>query len=513
MSRIKIHQHLRRLLLLTVLVLCMQPVKAEAAGNEAKTFQFIVDNMNLSPAAACGIMGSIKAESNFTPAIYGMGGAYGLCQWSTLRASRLRSYCSSHSLKSDSLEGQLSFLHYELENTFPQVYAYLKSVSNTATGAYNAGYYFCRHFEAPANLHNASVYRANIAKNTYWPKYGNKAAFLTASASEKGVRLSWSSSSKNKLRIMRGTSKKGTYRSVALLPSSRSSYTDSSVGKDTYYYYISEVSDDGKVISRSNICSVTIRRSLEDEECGVEITGGPYTYTGKKIEPDVQVYYAGNKLKKGTDYTVSYSDNLNAGKAYILLSGKGEYHGSVKKQFQINKAAAVLSVRDVEVTYKKGKTVTPKVKGKGVKKIKYKFRSSDRSVVKGSGKKLKIKGAGITTVTVRTAAGSNYEASDTVFTVTVKPPRPKIRSLKKAAGGLKLKWKKTGGVDGYEIQYTDSGHLTAADPIIDAGKKKSSLLVQLPAHGKWRMRIRGYAILADGSRFYGRWSKAKNGKW
>ena len=495
-----------------LLVLCLVPARALAAGNEEKTFQFIVDNMNLSPAAACGIMGSIKAESNFTPAIYGLGGAYGLCQWSTYRAANMRSYCEKHSLASDSLEGQLSFLHYELEHSFPSVYSYLKSVPNTADGAYKAGYYFCYHFEAPGNAASASAYRASIAKNTFWPRYGLSAFYLSASSTSKGVKLSWSGAGKLGLQVKRSETRDGTYTVIATLDAGTSSYLDSTAKKKTYYYYVSAVSLGGET-GRSNIESVTLSRSLKDEECSIEVTGGPFAYTGKAITPKVKVYYDGTKLKKGKDYKLSFSKNKNAGTATVTIKGLDVYKGTVKRTFVIEKAVVRVRASDLNAEYAKGKSLKPKVTIKGARNVKYKLVSSDPSVVSVSGTRLKIKRAGTAVVTVKIPSGSNYQAAKKTFTVTITPPRPVITSLKKAEGGLKAGWRKLTGIDGVEIQYAQAEALKEQDPVVDVkGTGKKALLLKLTEKGVWRVRLRSYVVLPDGSRFYSKWSKAKNGK-
>ena len=63
------------------------------------------------------------------------------------------------------------------------------------------------------------------------------------------------------------------------------------------------------------------------------------TYTGEEIEiGGISLYYQSNTrvdLAKGTDYTVSYEKNINAGTATILFTGKGIYTGTVKKTFKI----------------------------------------------------------------------------------------------------------------------------------------------------------------------------------
>jgi hypothetical protein len=43
-------------------------------------------------------------------------------------------------------------------------------------------------------------------------------------------------------------------------------------------------------------------------------------------------------MVKDTDYTVAYSDNVNAGTAKVTITGKGGYTGSKEKNFTINKA-------------------------------------------------------------------------------------------------------------------------------------------------------------------------------
>lgn len=59
------------------------------------------------------------------------------------------------------------------------------------------------------------------------------------------------------------------------------------------------------------------------------------TYTGGAISPSVTVKNGSVKLKKNTDYTISYSSNKDIGTAAITIKGKGNYTGSKKIRFQI----------------------------------------------------------------------------------------------------------------------------------------------------------------------------------
>ena len=61
-------------------------------------------------------------------------------------------------------------------------------------------------------------------------------------------------------------------------------------------------------------------------------------FTGKNITQSITVKYNGKTLKKGTDYTVSYSSNKNIGTATVKIAGKGSYTGTVTKTFKINPA-------------------------------------------------------------------------------------------------------------------------------------------------------------------------------
>ena len=62
------------------------------------------------------------------------------------------------------------------------------------------------------------------------------------------------------------------------------------------------------------------------------------TYNGKAQTPVVTIKDGNTVLKNGTNYTLSYSRNINAGIALITITGKGNYTGTTTKTFNINKA-------------------------------------------------------------------------------------------------------------------------------------------------------------------------------
>ena len=60
-------------------------------------------------------------------------------------------------------------------------------------------------------------------------------------------------------------------------------------------------------------------------------------YTGTAFEPEVLVKDGIKDLKKNTDYTLSYINNINAGTATVVIKGKGNYTGEKKISFKITK--------------------------------------------------------------------------------------------------------------------------------------------------------------------------------
>ncbi|MBQ7689500.1 MAG: BspA family leucine-rich repeat surface protein [Clostridia bacterium] len=91
------------------------------------------------------------------------------------------------------------------------------------------------------------------------------------------------------------------------------------------------------------------------------VSVGSETYTGRAVNAAVTVQKDGNTLEQGTDYTVFYKNNVNAGTAEVTVIGIGSYTGSVSASFSI--LAKDLSGARVDVpeqTYT-GEALTPPV--------------------------------------------------------------------------------------------------------------------------------------------------------
>lgn len=107
--------------------------------------------------------------------------------------------------------------------------------------------------------------------------------------------------------------------------------------------------------------SETVEKSISD--CEVKVTNGGYTYNGAEKKPPVTVTDGDTVLKEGTDYSLEYSDNINAGNGKVTVTGMGEYTGTKEQSFTIMAARLEgykLSISQSELIYN-GKAQKPDV--------------------------------------------------------------------------------------------------------------------------------------------------------
>ena len=84
------------------------------------------------------------------------------------------------------------------------------------------------------------------------------------------------------------------------------------------------------------------------------------TYTGNGISPLPTITYNNKTLKKDTDYTLSYSNNINAGTATITITGKGNFTGTTSKTFSISaRAMSDTSVANISSQTYTGNVISP----------------------------------------------------------------------------------------------------------------------------------------------------------
>lgn len=86
------------------------------------------------------------------------------------------------------------------------------------------------------------------------------------------------------------------------------------------------------------------------------------TYLGFKITPNVVLKDNNTTLKKDTDYTLTYYNNIDVGEAYIDVNGIGNYAGTKKIAFDIlPKDISFTTISDITPIKYTGTPITPSI--------------------------------------------------------------------------------------------------------------------------------------------------------
>ena len=139
--------------------------------------------------------------------------------------------------------------------------------------------------------------------------------------------------------------------------------------------------------------------------CDIILSDTVYAYTGKAIKPSVKVMDGTKVLKKGTDYKVSYEDNVNPGRGVVRISApkNSKYGGSGSALFDIQK---VVNYNDIK---KKAQTCSVKFPKPGDGKYEnYSLTSAANAKGKDSKKYFTVSKAGKLTIKKNTPKGT-YE--------------------------------------------------------------------------------------------------------
>ena len=171
--------------------------------------------------------------------------------------------------------------------------------------------------------------------------------------------------------------------------------------------------------------SITLtKKKVDIADCKISLAATSYTYDGKAKKPSVTVRYEEVVLVSGTDYTVSYKNNTNAGTATVVVNGIGDEHkGSKSVTFTIKKANAKLIFAKSAITKKTTdaaftNTLTKTTDGT----VTFKSSNTKVAAVNSTSGRVTIKGVGKATITATASAGKNYAAGSAKYTLTVKAP-------------------------------------------------------------------------------------------
>lgn len=234
----------------------------------------------------------------------------------------------------------------------------------------------------------------------------------------------------------------------------------------------------------------------------VKLSKTSVTYNGKAQKPKVTVSINGKELASKY-YTVSYKNNKKVGTATVTVKGKGSYKGiSGTATFKIQKATFKIKLSKTSVTYN-GKAQKPKVTVTANGK---KLASKYYSVSYKNNKKV-----GTATVTVK--GKGIYKGCNKSATFKIKLKKATISSVKSSKKGkVVVKWKKSSGNTGYQIQYaTDSKFKSAKTTTVSGAAKTSVTLSGVKSKKTCYVRVRTYKKVS-GKNWYGSWSAVRKVK-
>lgn len=164
--------------------------------------------------------------------------------------------------------------------------------------------------------------------------------------------------------------------------------------------------------------SFTIRRLYSVSDAKIELQGAAdLIYNGSSQKPTPTVTLDGKNLVQGTDYTVSYRNNVNAGTAAVVIYGTGDYNGTAEKEFTIAKAEQAIKVTVRNDTISVEDTTSVSVSNA---KTALEYISSNPSIasVSSSGLITALRN-GYVTITVHAVEGANYKAASATKQVDI----------------------------------------------------------------------------------------------
>lgn len=270
---------------------------------------------------------------------------------------------------------------------------------------------------------------------------------------------------------------------------------EGNVGGKVLRYNTSYKDSKGHSVSSGTIQRIYLRPNykISMADCTVTLSKTSFTYTGKAQTPSITVKYGNTKLTNNTHYTYKIANNTNVGTATITLTGKGNYSGTKKVTYTINKinvsSLKYASVNDQAYT---GSQIRPSLTVKyGNTTLK---NGTHYTLTYGTNKAI---GKGRITITGK----GIYTGTKTIsFNIVPK----KVTGLKLSVSKKKMtvSYSKVSGSSGYQIAYRKKGTSKWTTVNVTTTSKKLSL----KALTNYQVRVRAYAKLSSGSKVYGNWS-------
>lgn len=266
------------------------------------------------------------------------------------------------------------------------------------------------------------------------------------------------------------------------------------------------------LFSCSSEVNAADKQTLYESGFCLSLSKYSYKYTGEEIKPTVTMknFTTNKTLKEGTDYTVSYKNNVNVGyyTASVTVTGKGNYSGSTTTSFSIYKydlsKSTVSSIPDQ--TYN-GKQIEPSVGN-----VKYKTSTKTLTLKEETDYTVSYpiysnKVTPIGQSYIYLYGKGNYSGTTKCISFNVIPP--KVKNVKTALRtvGIKVSWDESStDIDGYEI-YRKTSTSSEYKILANISSDKNYYMDRTPATtGKtYYYKVRAYKTV-NGVKMYSKYS-------
>ena len=261
--------------------------------------------------------------------------------------------------------------------------------------------------------------------------------------------------------------------------------------------------------------TVTDKKDINDEDVEIQVGTHKYVYNGYAKTPWVSVvrHYRETDedidLYEDEDYTLTYTDNINAGVGHVTITGTGKYTGEKTIDFVIDKADAEIHASSQRIAFG---NLYGDIADSIVTDGKISYKSSNSKVVVIKGDRFIPKDIGKATITITAAEGTNYKKLTKKITVTVYPSGIFVTGLNSTARGTAtLTWMPGQRITGCQIQYSTQKNMKNAKTVTVNNKTKSYTMKKLSRNKKYYVRIRAYRT-TGGQKYYSTWGSVRTVK-
>ena len=245
-----------------------------------------------------------------------------------------------------------------------------------------------------------------------------------------------------------------------------------------------------------------IPKLISASELDITLSSTSYTYSGAAKKPSVIVKYSGRTLKSGTDYTVTYYNNINAGKAWVTVKGTGKYTGTARSYYTIKALAiskAAFSGMSKNYVYTGGALTPPPTVIYNSKLLK---KNTDYTLTYSANK-------AIGTATLTVSGKGNFSGTKKLTFYIVPKPTALGKLTSPKTKQLKVTWTKNTTGGGYQVVYsTSSSFKKLSQKTVTGNTKTTVTLTGLTAKKTYYVKIRSFKIV-NGYKYYSSYSSVK----